>query len=57
MDAYRVHRNLPLPVLALGCALTGHLLFGDGMLVAAMVQFLAVLFLPFALSQRKSQRG
>jgi 4-azaleucine resistance transporter AzlC len=57
MDAYRVHRNLPLPLFALGCALTGHLIFGEGMLVAAMILFLAVLLLQFALSQRKSHRA
>ncbi|MDQ0854941.1 4-azaleucine resistance transporter AzlC [Arthrobacter sp. V4I6] len=57
IDAYRVRKNLPLPLLALGCALTGYLFFGEGMLIAAMILFLAVLLAHYALSRRKNHHA
>lgn len=42
MEAYRVRRNVPLPVIALVCALASYLLFGDGMLPAAMGSFVLI---------------
>lgn len=57
MDAYRSRRNVPIPLVALGCALTGYLLFGDGMLVAAMVLFVAFLITGHALNQKRNHRA
>lgn len=57
IDAYRIRRSVPLPVVALGCALAGHLLFGEGMLVAAMGMFVAVLLVRYAVHQRKTRHA
>ena len=46
-------QDVPLPVLALGCALAGQLFFGEGMLVAAMPMFVTVLVVRHATNQRK----
>lgn len=45
MEAYRVRRNVPLPIIALVCALASYLLFGDGMLPAAMGSFVLIVVL------------
>ncbi|GAA0700007.1 AzlC family ABC transporter permease [Kitasatospora atroaurantiaca] len=50
IDAFRVRRSVPLPVIALLCALGSYLLFGDGMLVAAMTAFVAILLTQYALT-------
>lgn len=54
LDAYRIRRSIPIPLVALGCALAGHLAFGEGMLVAAMTMFVAFLLVRYAVKQRKN---
>lgn len=54
IDAYRIRKNVPLPILALGCALVGHLFFGEGMLVAAVGMFVAVLLARYVLKKRRN---
>jgi 4-azaleucine resistance transporter AzlC len=43
IDAFRARRDVPAAVVAVGCALLGHALFGDRMLLAAMGMFVAFL--------------
>jgi 4-azaleucine resistance transporter AzlC len=57
IDAYRLRRNVPIPLVALGCALTGYLLFGDGMLVAAMILFALFLLARFLIKQRRTRHA
>jgi predicted branched-subunit amino acid permease len=57
LDAYRIRRSIPIPVIALGCALSGYLVFGEGMLVAAMAMFVAFLLLRYALHQKKDSHA
>jgi 4-azaleucine resistance transporter AzlC len=54
LDAYRIRRSIPIPLVALGCALAGYLVFGEGMLVAAMTMFVAVLLVRYAVRRRKN---
>lgn len=37
IDMCRNRKNVPVPLVALGCAVVGNLLFSDGMLVAAII--------------------
>ncbi|MFG2732753.1 AzlC family ABC transporter permease [Streptomyces canus] len=53
IDAFRIRRSIPLPVIALLCALGSYLLFGDAMLVAAMTSFVAALLIRYALTRTK----
>jgi len=39
IDAFRARRDFPAAVVALVCALVGHVVFGEQMLVAAMAMF------------------
>ncbi|UVJ39046.1 AzlC family ABC transporter permease [Arthrobacter sp. CJ23] len=57
LDAYRVRRSIPLPVIALCCALAGYVVFGEGMLVAAMAMFVAFLLVRYALQQKKTSHA
>lgn len=57
IDAYRIRRSIPIPIVALGCALAGFLVFGEGMLVAAMAMFVAFLLVRYALNRRKARHA
>lgn len=57
IDSYRIRKNVPIPLVALGCALTGYLIFGDGMLVAAMILFALYLLARFFVNQRMNQHA
>lgn len=57
IDAYRIRRSVPLPIVALGCALVGQVLFGEGMLVAAMGIFVAFLLARYATHLKKSRHA
>lgn len=57
MEAYRVRRSIPVPIMALGCALAGYLVFGEGMLVAAMAMFVALLLVRYAIERRKTRHA
>jgi 4-azaleucine resistance transporter AzlC len=39
IDAFRARRDVPAAVVAVACALVGHVVFGEQMLVAAMAMF------------------
>jgi 4-azaleucine resistance transporter AzlC len=39
IDAFRARRDVPAAVVAVACALVGHIVFGEQMLVAAMALF------------------
>jgi 4-azaleucine resistance transporter AzlC len=43
IDAFRARRDVPAVVVAVACALVGHVVFGEQMLVAAMALFTLVL--------------
>lgn len=53
MDAYRIRKSVPIPLVALVCAVAGNLVFGEGMLVAAMTMFVGFLILRYTLRGRK----
>jgi 4-azaleucine resistance transporter AzlC len=48
IDMCRNRKNVPVPLVALGCAVFGNLFFSDGMLVAAMLLFVTFLLARYA---------
>jgi 4-azaleucine resistance transporter AzlC len=54
IEAYLVQRSVPLPILALACAIVAHLLAPGDMLVIAMGLFVAALAGSYLLSHRTS---
>ncbi len=52
IDGFRVHRDVPAPVLALVCALLAQLLAPDYMLVAAMTAFVVALGVRYVVVER-----
>jgi 4-azaleucine resistance transporter AzlC len=48
IDAFRVRRDIPAAVVAVVCALVGHVVFGEQMLVAAMAMFTVFLIARYA---------
>lgn len=52
IDAFRARRDVPAVVAAVGCALVGHVVFGDQMLVAAMALFTLFLLARYAVVRR-----
>lgn len=57
MEAYKVRRSVPIPILALGCAVVAALISRDNMLLIAMGLFSAALVGSYVLSARRSSRG
>lgn len=53
LEAFLVRRSVPLPVIALVCAIVAHLLFRDGMLPAAMGSFIAIIIGMFYMRRRR----
>lgn len=51
IDAFRVRRDVPAAVVAVGCALVGHVVFGEQMLVAAMALFTLYLLARYAIAR------
>lgn len=47
IDAYRANPDVPIPILAVGCAVTSAALFGDGLLIGAMTLFVLVLTIAY----------
>lgn len=47
IDAYRVRRSVPVPLLALGCAIGAAVFAGDAMILPAMGAFVVVLLASF----------
>lgn len=56
IDAVRARRDIPTPVLALLCALTGLLLVPDQMLMVAMPALVAALTIRFVIRRRSANR-
>lgn len=54
MEAFLVRKSVPLPILALVCSLVSYLLFGDGMLPAAMGSFIAIIIVAFYVRRRRA---
>lgn len=52
MEAFRVRRSIPQPVVALLCALVAQLIAGDGMLLVAMGLFVGYLILRYFWARR-----
>ena len=54
IDAFRARRDVPVAVVAVACAVVGHIVFGEQMLVAAMGLFTAFLLARYAISGRRA---
>ncbi len=54
IDAFRARRDVPAAVVAVACAMVGHIVFGEQMLVAAMGLFTAFLLARYAISGRRA---
>lgn len=54
IDAFRITRNLPLPLAAVASALIGYGLFGTQMLVPALTMFTGFLLARYALQRREA---
>ncbi|TWF78231.1 4-azaleucine resistance transporter AzlC [Pseudonocardia hierapolitana] len=48
IDAFRARRDVPAAVVAVACALAGHVVFGEQMLVAALAMFTVFLLARYA---------
>jgi 4-azaleucine resistance transporter AzlC len=54
IDAFRARRDVPGAVVAVACALAGHVVFGEQMLVAAMAMFTLFLLARYRLASRRA---
>jgi 4-azaleucine resistance transporter AzlC len=57
IDAFRARRDVPAAIVAVVCALTGHLLFGEQMLLAAMGLFTAFLLARYVIAGKVRGRA
>ncbi|MET9761771.1 AzlC family ABC transporter permease [Streptomyces sp. NPDC006372] len=57
IDAFRVTRSVPPPLVAVASALAGYALFGTQMLVPALTVFTGYLLVRYALGRRKEGRN
>ncbi len=57
IDMCRNRKNVPVPLVALGCAVVGNLFFNDGMLVAAMILFVAFLLARYSALKVMNRRA
>jgi predicted branched-subunit amino acid permease len=57
IDAFRAHRDIPTPVLALACALVGWFAFPGQMLLVAFAVFTAGLMTRYALTRKECARA
>jgi 4-azaleucine resistance transporter AzlC len=54
IDAFRARRDVPAAVVAVACALAGHVVFGEQMLVAAMAMFTLFLLARYRLASHRA---
>jgi 4-azaleucine resistance transporter AzlC len=54
IDAFRARRDVPGAVVAVACALAGHVVFGEQMLVAAMAMFTLFLLARYRLASHRA---
>lgn len=54
LDAFRARRDVPAAVVAVACALVGHVVFGEHMLVAAMGLFTLFLLARYVIAGRRA---
>lgn len=57
LEAYKVRRSLPVPVLALGCALVAALISRENMLLIAMGMFVAAIVGSYVLAVWRGRRA
>lgn len=57
IDAYRARRTVPLPLVALGCALCCATLAGEAMILPAMGTFLGLLLASYGWQRKERRRG
>lgn len=57
LEAYKVRRSLPIPVLALGCAIVAVLISRENMLLVAMGMFVAAIVGSYVLTGRRRCRA
>jgi 4-azaleucine resistance transporter AzlC len=57
IDAFRVRRDVPAVIVAVACALTGHLVFGEQMVLAAMGMFTAFLVARYVIAGKVGRRA
>lgn len=55
IDAFRARRDVPAGIVAVACALVGHLVFGEQMLLGGMGLFTAYLLVRYATSRKVSR--
>jgi 4-azaleucine resistance transporter AzlC len=54
IDAFRARRDVPAAIVAVACALIGHVVFGEQMLVAAMGLFTLYLLARYVITSRRA---
>lgn len=54
LEAFLVRRSAPLPIVALVCSVVSYLLFGDGMLPAAMGSFITIIVVRFYVRRHRA---
>jgi 4-azaleucine resistance transporter AzlC len=57
IDAFRARRDVPAAIVAVACALTGHLVFGEQMVLAAMGMFTAFLLGRYGIAGKVDRRA
>ena len=57
IEAYRAHRDVPAPIVAVACALVARVLTGDRMLVTGMGLFLAFLLARYGVTRWRARRA
>lgn len=57
IDAYRARRSMPVPLIALGCAIGSAVVFGDSMIFPAMASFVTLLLVSFAWTTLRARRA
>ncbi len=57
IDAFRARRSVPVPLLALVCAMLFAVFAGDAMILPAMGAFVAVLLVSYGWKQRQARRA
>jgi branched chain amino acid efflux pump len=57
IDAYRARRSVPVPLLAVACALVSTAFAGDSMILPAMITFVSLLLISYAWTQWRNRRA
>jgi predicted branched-subunit amino acid permease len=57
IDAFRARRDVPVAIVAAACALSGHLMFGEQMVLVAMGIFTAFLLVRYTIAGKVGRRA